>query len=263
MFWGLFYCLSYYIIVRSRAVFFGVIMHIKKISFFICFTVFLCFSAAQAFANPYANRCPRHQIKTKLVAKQLKTKFYHNSIQGINSYLNQHNVLAFVQNPLSIQAQYKFNVKELGDSLACVVLEEVKVHYIAAPRIVMPSDYKRNSCEYKLILQHEKRHLKVHYDYFEQSKSEYQTYLGRIARAVPIFPPVSSAEDAQDVQMKLKGYFEEELEKHITNSLMQMYGLQAKIDSSQEYLFTGRKIERCAQLEKDNAKQNSKVFYDR
>ncbi len=208
------------------------------------------------------DRCPRHEVKTDLKAKRKKTSFQRAPISGINDYLNRHNVLAFVQNPLNIELHYKFRVEDIGENHNCVVLEKVQAYYIASPRIVMPADFKKSSCEYKIILEHEKRHLQVHYDYHEASVSDYQAFLGRIARNVPIERPVRSQEELLQVQQNIKNYFSSQFFEQVGKSLEEMDKLQKKIDSPQEYLFTGRRIERCGELEEKELRQNKKSFHD-
>ncbi len=234
---------------------------LKAFSLFALFTGSTLIISTSAYA--YADRCPRHQVKTFVKAKRNKTQFFHSSIRGINDYLNEHNVLAFVQNPLSIQLFYNYRTEEIAPGRYCVMLDGVKAHYIASPRIVMPSDFPRKSCEYKIILKHEKRHLQVHYDYHEKSVGKYETFLGRIARAVPLSPVIRTQDEQQEVEAMISNYFAKEFYTQVNKSINEMYKLQSKIDSPQEYLYTGRKIDRCADKEKNDQQQNGKVFYDR
>ncbi len=213
-------------------------------------------------AYAVVDRCPRHKIKTTLKAKRLKTKFLRATVQGINDYLNSHSVMAFVQNPIDVIPELKFNLKDIGYGRYCVMLEEVNVTYISAPQIVMPKDYKKDSCEYQLILKHENRHLNVHYKYFDKSVGQYKAFLGRIARDVPLSVPVTSSEQAQAVRDDLEYYFVDKFYTQVDKSIREMRKLQRKIDSKQEYIFTGRKIDRCAAKEKNKKMQNSKVFLE-
>ncbi len=234
---------------------------LKTLSLFTLFTATTFIFSTSAYA--YADRCPRHEVKTSLKAKRNKTKLYHSSIQGINEYLNGHNVLAFVYNPFDVQTHYDFVTQEIAPGRFCVMLNAVKAYYIASPRIVMPSDFRRNSCEYKIILKHEKRHLKVHYDYHEHGVGRYQTFLGRIARAVPVSPVIRTEQEQNEVMDMISRYFEAEFAKQVNKSRKEMQKLQDKIDSPQEYLYTGRKIHRCSAKEENDRQQNGKVFYDR
>ncbi|MGN7437861.1 MAG: hypothetical protein ACTHOO_04380 [Alcanivorax sp.] len=237
----------------------------RKFSFlFLCFAFFMSATFFITSLEAYAvtDRCPRHEIKTTLKAKRLKTKFQRSSMAGINEYLNTHSVAAFVDNPLDIETHYKFELKDIGYGRYCVRLQEVKAYYISAPLIVMPTDYKSNSCEYEIILKHEKRHLQVHYDYYDKSVPQYEAFLGRIARDVPIPPPVTTQEQVNQVQEAIQDYFADKFFTHVGESILEMRALQQKIDSPQEYLFTNRKIDRCKAKEDAEKSQNPKVFID-
>ncbi len=236
----------------------------KYSTLFLCFSFFMLATFIVSSTDAYAvtDRCPRHQIKTSVKAKREKTKFMRSSIDGINEYLNSHSVLAFVSNPIRVEPQFKFELKDIGYGRYCVMLEEVKVFYFSSPRIVMPADFKRSSCEYKLILKHEKRHLQVHYDYYNQSVPQYKAFLGRIARDVPLSVPVKTSEEAQEVRDSIEYYFVDKFYTHVGNSIDEMRTLQSKIDSKQEYLFTGRKIDRCHDTDNREKSQNNKVFID-
>ena len=236
----------------------------KYSSLFLCFSFFVLatfvFSSTQAYA--VTDRCPRHKVKTSVKAKRLKTKFQRASMASINDYLNSHGVAAFVSNPLDIVPEFKFDLKDIGYGRYCVMLQEVRVTYISAPRIVMPADYKSKSCEYQIILKHEKRHLKVHKDYYDKSVPQYEAFLGRIARDVPLSVPVTTEDQFVEVRDAIADYFVDNFYTQVSKSIGEMRRLQEKIDSPQEYLFTGRKIDRCKQTEDRKKKQNSKVFID-
>jgi|GEM_PF-2346600 len=233
-----------------------------------CYCLFLAasfflISAGDAYAR--SDFCPHHQVKTDLQAKRSKTQYLHGSLNDINGYLNSHSVLAFVSNPFDIEASFKFRNENVGDGKVCVMLDEVKVNYIAYPKIVMPSNFRRNSCEYKIILKHEKRHLKVHYDYHDRSVPQYKAFLGRIARNVPIGPPVKRQEDVEEMKQHITEYFYTEFATLVAKSREEMHAQQEKIDSQQEYVFTGRKIDRCAEEErnkKSKTKKSIKVYDD-
>ncbi len=231
-----------------------------KISYSFFVAAFIIIYAFPSYA--VTDRCPRHQVKTEVKARKLKTKFMRGTLRGINDYLNSHSVLAFVQNPISIQAQYKFRMQEIGNDRYCVMLDKVRVNYLSSPRVVMPKDFKKSSCEYKIILEHEKRHLDVHYKYYDQSVKDYAAFLGRIARNVPVSVPVKTQEEANEMEAHIQDYFSGKFSVRVNKSLSEMQALQSKIDSPQEYTFTGRKIDRCNEREERKQRQNKKTFYD-
>ncbi len=230
---------------------------------FLAFSLILLFVVCVFGGEAYAvtNHCPRHQVKTELKAKKYKTKYLSGSLNDINGYLNSHSVLAFVQNPLSVKTYYDFSVKEIGAGRYCVMLDRVKAQYRSSSRIVMPANFKKSSCEYKIIRKHEQRHLDTHYSYFERSVGQYQVFLGRIARDVPVYKPFETAEEAERIKQSIMTYFDKKFYRRVNGSINELHKLQKKIDSVQEYTFTGRKIERCKDLEAQKKMGNKKTFY--
>lgn len=237
-----------------------------RVSFSVLFLMFFVGTSFPAFAA--LDRCPRQQVKTELVAKRAKTRYQRGDIFDINSYLGNHSresgtVLAFVQwggpDVLSIQPFYKFGVFDAGAGKFCVMLDRVKVNFYAAPILVMPSNYSRKSCEYQLILKHEKRHLSALYDFHDKNTGKYQAYLGRIARDVPVSPLVTSEAEAEEVRNMIMEYFAHNFYEQVQKSIDEVSAIQQKIDSPQEYLGVGKKLQRCDIVR--NEGQNKKTFH--
>lgn len=237
----------------------------KSLSLLILFS--LSFTGGLTFLSETSiaayDRCPRHEVKTSLKAKRKKTKFQRASFQDINDYLSSHGVLAFVQRELDVASRFRFDTFNIGQGNYCVRLEEVQSLFLSANTIVMPADYKKKSCEYKIILEHEKRHLRENYIYHETHTKKFETYLGRIAKDVPVYPPVKSPEEIEIIKNDISEYFKNRFEELLVVSLQELEKIQSKIDSPQEYLYTNRRINRCSRLQEEQDLPNSKVFYDK
>lgn len=238
----------------------------------VCFSLLFLFVfiGVSTEAEAAYDRCPRQTVKTELKAKRAKTRYQIGDIRSINDYLGNHSpeqngtVLAFVQwggpDVLNVETHFDFSLMDIGNNRACVMLDQVLVYFYAAPILVMPKNFRRHSCEYKLILKHEKRHLQALYDYHDKHTSKYQAYLGRIAREVPVSPVVRTDEDALEVRNYIEEYFAKKFYEQVNKSIEEVSKIQRKIDSPQEYLGVGKKIDRCE--EERNAKQNKKVFFN-
>jgi len=189
-----------------------------------------------------SERCPRHQVKTNLKSKLAGTRVYKGTSDGFSDYLLGHHrgnskVLGFVnQSDIYTKLNYKFDVKKIGENRYCVNLEEVKGNFVAAPKLYLPTDYKKSSCEYQQIHKHEKRHLQVVYDFHKRNTGKYAAQLGRIARTVPVFKPVTSKEEVNQTKQSIKNYFEQQFRGFEAKSMMQLNAMQAKIDSPSEYI---------------------------
>lgn len=186
-------------------------------------------------------QCPRHNIKTSLKGKLAKTRIFRGSTNAFSEYVFGHDrggrILGLVNYAeLQTKLKYNFDVIEVGNAQYCVVLKQVNGFFYAAPKLFMPKEYAKKSCEYQQILKHEKRHLNAVYDFHKRNTGKYAAYLGKIAREVPIPAPVSSQKEAEQVKREIAAYFENEFKELEYQSIAQLNREQAKIDSPQEYL---------------------------
>jgi hypothetical protein len=197
------------------------------------------------FSTTYAavDRCPRQQVKTNLKNKLAKTRVFKGTSDDFSNYVLGHHrgegnkVLGFVsQAELYTKLKYKFEIKKVGEDNFCVNLEEVDGYFYAAPKLYMPTDYKKSSCEYQQIYKHEKRHLQAVYDFHKRSSGKYASHLGRVARTVPVSKPVKTQKEINEIKQFISNYFEQEFRVFETKSLMQLNSIQQKIDSPQEYI---------------------------
>lgn len=188
-----------------------------------------------------SDRCPRHQVKTSLKNKLAKTKVFKGTSDNFTDYILGHHrgegrILGFVnQSEIYTELRYKFGVQKVGEDRYCVKLEEVKGFFYAAPKLYLPTDYKKSSCEYKEVYKHEQRHLKVVYNFHKKNSKKYSSQLGRIARSVPISKPATTREEAEETKQMIINYFENEFRAFELKSIMELNALQTKIDSPSEY----------------------------
>ncbi|MGH1456761.1 MAG: hypothetical protein ACRBDI_08265 [Alphaproteobacteria bacterium] len=233
-------------------------MSFRRVSIFSLLFVF-CFITYSSTAHAFRDRCPRHEVKTELKAKRSKTKFYHATLENINDYLNSHTVLAFVSREnLFVDNQYDFEVSDIGGGWYCVNLEKMKSYFHVAATINMPKDFKRGSCEYNIILEHEKRHLKEIYDFHEENTSAYRRYQATLVKNLPVFKPVRTESEIEDIKSKIANYVGNSFSELIYKSLDELNKAQEAIDSPQEYTFNNRRLDRCN--DEDPKRPNKKSF---
>ncbi len=187
-------------------------------------------------------QCPRHVIETSLQGKLAKTRIYRGSTKAFTEYVTGHDrgtsrILGFVnQAEIYTRLNYKFDVQTLSNGYHCVLLKQVQGYFYAAPKLFMPSDYDRKSCEYQQIYKHESRHLDAVYKFHKKNTGKYAVYLGKIAREVPILDPVRTKGEVQGLKQQIANYFEGKFRELEYKSIIQLNREQAKIDSPQEYI---------------------------
>ncbi len=233
-------------------------MSLRRVSIFSLLFVF-CFITYSSSAHAFRDRCPRHEVKTELKAKRSKTKMYHATLEDINDYLNHHSVLAFVTaENLFVESQYEFSISDVGGGWYCVNMDKMKSFFHVAATINMPKDFKRNSCEYNIILEHEKRHLKEIYDFHEENTDAYRRYQATLVNNLPVFKPVRTQEEVEEIKNELAHYVEGRFGELIYKSLDELNRAQQAIDSPQEYTFNNRRLDRCN--DEDPKRPNKKSF---
>jgi len=193
--------------------------------------------------NAYAvtDRCPRHELKTVMKSRLAKTKVFRGTSRGFTQYTQGHSrgnsrTLGFVEyRGLTTSFETKFETVSIGNGKYCVKLTNVNGYFNMNPKLYMPTDYSKKSCEYKQILKHEKRHLQALKDFHHVNSKKFAAHFGRIARTVPIPQPVKTQRDINKVAAELQHYFVNEFKTLEYQAWRQLLSKQQKIDSPQEY----------------------------
>ena len=192
-------------------------------------------------AYAVTDRCPRHELKTSMKSKIAKTRVFRGTSRGFTEYAQGHvggggKILGFVEHKVLMTAfETKFNVVDIGNGKYCVRMEKVRGHFNTRPKLFMPTDYKKSSCEYKQVLKHEKRHLAAIKEFHKTYAKRFEAHLGRVARTVPIPPPVKTPEDVEKIKKHLNDHFVNEFRDFETKAWNLLLEKQRKIDSPQEY----------------------------
>lgn len=241
-------------------------MAFSKVSLVLTLLLTVILFSAPAYANMEA--CPSHRTQTKLHSKRAKTIFETATINDINTSLGNAGqemgtVLAFVdysaEESLSVEVKYLFSVLDAGAGKYCVKLDKADAYFYARPRIVMPKDFKKGSCEYNFILKHEQRHLDALYDFHKSNTHKYSLYLGQIAGALPPPKPVEE-QHVNVVQSQIEEYFSQKFGALVMQSIEELQMKQQKIDSPEEYAANHRRFAQCAK--KRNPKEPTQKTFD-
>lgn len=217
-----------------------------------CFTVLFSFATMLVLTSFDAQavelRCPRHEIKTSMKNKLFKTRKFKGTTKGFTEYTQGHSrgssrTLGFVEyRGLTTSVKTAHEVVSVGNGYFCVKMTHVEGSFNMRPKLFMPTDYKQDSCEYKQILKHEKRHLAVLKKYHTVYSPKFKAHQGRIAREVPIPQPVKE-EDVKQIVEGLRGYIVRKFKEFEYKAFASMQAEQAKIDSHQEYIGVSKRCE--------------------
>lgn len=212
----------------------------KIIRFLSLSLVFLFVFNVMQPAYAFQDYCPRHDLKTSMKNRLYKTRVFRGTTQGFTEYTIGHSgggrVLGFVEyRLLTTSFEAKFEVVNLGQQKYCVRMTHVRGYFNMHPKLFMPTDYAKGSCEYKEILKHEKRHLSALKRFHKKYSPKFEAHFGRIAKALPVPNPVSSAKHVELVQDQLLEYFVTEFKDFEFEAARLLDIEQSKIDSPSEY----------------------------
>jgi hypothetical protein len=211
---------------------------------------FLLCLAVVILVHPHradAQNCPRHKTQMILQPELTKTRLFTGSARRMTEWRSGHTqnigvVLGLGGGEIGTKFQSAFNYSVKDDGRVCVQLDKVKAIFFAHPRIYVASDYKKGSCEYEAILEHEKRHIKALVDFYEPHVDRFQVHMGRIAKRIPMFGPVPR-EQVPSIKQQLMDYVMGEYYAYQNSELMTLQRAQRKIDSPSEYRGVAAKCE--------------------
>ncbi len=117
---------------------------------------------------------------------------------------------------------------------ACVSLKAVTLTFYARPQIHIASNFKKGSCHYASVLEHEQKHAKAlknfHREYGQELRKELQKY----ANKIKVKGPVSKGK-ATDIQQKMSDLLSEMISRQSDEMADILEERQVAIDTPEEY----------------------------
>lgn len=197
-----------------------------------------------------AQTCPRSNPKTEIHQFSTKTKYYRGkSAWFLTTFATGHQpqnfaVLGLGGGPswTSITAEFEGIPLKNYDAI-CLKVKKIDINFYIKPVVHVASEYKEGSCEFKEILTHEKKHIKVMRDWQKEFTSKLDLELKSIAKKIPAPAPVGAAsiKAAQDAMMKTVHI---KVDEFIMKEMYPVLSLrQKKVDSPLEYRLVASRCE--------------------
>jgi hypothetical protein len=124
---------------------------------------------------------------------------------------------------------------------ACVVLKAVTVILYTKPKIQIASNFKRGSCEYEAILEHEREHVAILQAFAKEKAPEARSYFFNVLRRIkPVIGPIRPAQ-SEKAQVALQNAFQSHVEAYNERILPALMQRQIAIDTPEEYARVSRK----------------------
>ena len=203
----------------------------------------ILFSSVDAVAQSV---CPRPNPQTELKVVKMKTKYYRGKsswflTRWAKGHATDGVVLGLHYGPEGIgpfSADYKaqFGAVSVPNTEAvCVVMTKLVMEFRTHPIVHIASEYPEKSCEFKEILKHEKKHVKVTRDWQEEFAPKLERVLRSISKKIPASDPVAVSA-MTNVQQKQMNIVKTHLDKYMDEKAIPPYIFrQNKVDDPLEY----------------------------
>lgn len=215
----------------------------KKINNMIVVTMFLLVGVTtDAFAqsrrsqtidtNLCSNDAPITSVKLATApTKYIKTQdarsltAMHNSGRGVT--------LGLAGGPISITINGQFQTRSINDK-ACVELKKLEVLFWAKPEVLIASNFKKGSCEYREVLGHEQKHIRVLRNFVREQAPLLKKEVKKIVSSSRTQYKVKE-QNVEKAQKEIEKQIFSRLEAHQNKIMPILQSRQTAIDSPEEY----------------------------
>ncbi|MCB1682387.1 MAG: hypothetical protein KDI65_10700 [Alphaproteobacteria bacterium] len=184
---------------------------------------------------------PDPDLNTDLSYAQITQKFrnYHHG-RGAGAFMQALGVTEF---SMDVRFQMKYTEKRKTISgQVCLIPQKIDVMMNLAQTIYLGNPSTRSKCQFKTLMGHEMRHVKINRDV---SQSKIKTFEESVRQGVASFGQYQGwgpyeASDSQAKKDLLTEYMNSSIGRAIKETEKEINGLQSKVDTPEEYLRIGR-----------------------
>ncbi|HBR67837.1 MAG TPA: hypothetical protein DEA55_00480 [Rhodospirillaceae bacterium] len=188
----------------------------------------------------FAIEClPEEAPVVKLRSAIADTKFVRsNSIRDLTKVhgspqQKSKKVLGTGGGAMSIKANLRFRTATQGRK-SCVSLKEIKAEYVSYPEIHIASNFRKGSCAYNAVLEHEEKHIAILKEFHNEYSQKLKADMENLAMQINVTGPVA-AKDVQKVQDEASADLYRWIDSFTRQASLILEQRQAKIDTEEEY----------------------------
>ncbi|MFK7838729.1 MAG: hypothetical protein AB8B83_00220 [Bdellovibrionales bacterium] len=183
------------------------------------------------------NLCSDEEPKVRVKLATSKTRYYKNySARTINQIHNAPSggtILGLAGGPLVIETRGQFSIRS-QDNKACVQLKDVEVLFWAKPVVVIASNFKKGTCEYREVFAHEQKHIRTTRKFIREFAPKLRKEVKEIIKTSRL-KIVTRSDNIDDAQAELGDPILARI-KQFENSIMPILrSRQMAIDTPEEY----------------------------
>lgn len=217
----------------------------KKLSFFaLCLLMALTCMSSEGFAQrdrvsrgSGADLCSSEDTKVVVKLATAKTKYYKNynarTINAIHNSSSGGTILGLAGGPIEITTRAQYNIRTRNGK-SCVHLDGIEVLFWAKPVIVIASNFKEGSCEYREVFAHEQRHVRTTRKFLRQFAPKLRKEVREIIKTTRTHAVVSQSK-VDKAQESIQRPIETRLAAFQNKIFPILRSRQAEIDTPEEY----------------------------
>lgn len=210
------------------------------------FSVILIFISKSAFAQQCPPINPIINLSSSVATTQYERNIEAEKLNDMHGSLPEDNsVLGLAGGEVGTKFDVLFDAEPVGDNLYCLNFKKITAVFYAQPKIYLASNFKRGTCEYTAILQHENKHVEVLKKAQREYMPEYRTFISGVIEKLPVLEPIR----LQDANAKKQLYINQigqELAGFMENAMIDVAQRQRAIDTQEEYESVWRRCDRWA-----------------
>lgn len=203
-------------------------------------------------SNAYAQRfCDMD--KPSLTVKMAKKKTRYIRSESAADLTQMHagrNANYVVQGLGGGEMGYKLEMKyqtERKGKQACVGVKAIKVTFYGVPQIHIASNFKRGTCEYRAVLEHEQKHIRTMLKFMREYAPKLKRFSKRMVKSSQYQAgPMDESRVATALE-KIKESYNQQLNNYLASIYPVLQNRQQAIDNPQEY---ARVQSKCKNWEK-------------
>lgn len=192
------------------------------------------------FSPAYAINCDTSRPAMSVIMFKKKTKQYRNFSVGNLTQLHTGSyrpgspfVLGLGGGGYDLTTKLQFEVKSQG-SLSCVRVANVEGHFTVEPLMLIARDYRKGTCEYNAVLEHEKKHLSTLLDFQQEYARKFKIRLKKIIKDVNT-AQVASNSQVELIQQQIQNQINTQVQAYFDQITPVLQRRQQEVDSPEEY----------------------------
>ena len=212
---------------------------LRRILFFVLMTTWvgIAFMPSKAYAQRF---CAFEQ--PKLIVKMAKKPTYYIRSKSARDLTEMHlgresgnsRILGLGGGELWYKLEMKHESMSRGGR-ACTGIKAVKVTFYGIPQVHIASNFKRGTCEYRAVLEHEQKHIRTMLRFMREYAPKFKKQAKRIRNSTRYQIGPIPEYKIEDAQQELYNLYDQQLTNYMVSIYPVLRSRQQAVDTPEEY----------------------------